>query len=108
MAEPHSLEHLCKALAMLDAVMSPDWTYRYFLYDSKWGAPADERMASLDNGSGDGYFLVFSSTGNFLKGFDHEAYMDAVGKRPPGGLAGSPGTEYQSLSNDFCGSPRST
>ena len=60
---------------MLDGIMSPDWTYRYFLYNPRWGDPLDERMASLDNGSGDGYFLVFSEAGAFLKGFGHESEM---------------------------------
>ena len=60
---------------MLDAIMSPDWRHRYFLYNPHWGDPLDERMATLDNGSGDGYFLVFSKAGAFLKGFDHESEM---------------------------------
>lgn len=50
------LRKLTQALAMLDAIMSPGWEYRYYSFNSKW----DERemMASTSNGSGDGYLLT--------------------------------------------------
>jgi hypothetical protein len=96
--EPITLERLVRALAMLDAIMSPDWQYRYFLYNPHWGDPLDERMASLDNGSGDNYFLVFSKAGAFLKGFDHESEMTPWAFDPiriwPGVLSGVP-EEFQ-------------
>jgi len=58
---------------MLDAVLSPDWEYRYYSFNSKW-AP-DEMMASMRNGSGDEYFILFNSAGAIIKGFDHESPM---------------------------------
>jgi len=67
---PARLERTCKGLAMLDAILSPDWESRYYSFDSKW-AP-DARMASMRNGSGDDYFIVFSGDVAFLKGFEHE------------------------------------
>ena len=67
------LRKLTQSLAMLDAVMSPEWEYRYHSFDSKWGE--GEMMASMRNGSGDEYFILFNSNGAILKGFDHESAM---------------------------------
>ncbi|MBB4752376.1 hypothetical protein BJ964_006537 [Actinoplanes lobatus] len=67
------LRERCRALAMLDAVMSPEWEYRYYSFDSRW-APG-EQMASMRNGSGDTWSIVFSSAGAFIRGFDHESPM---------------------------------
>ncbi|WP_321184063.1 hypothetical protein [Embleya scabrispora] len=39
-----------RAMAMLDAIMSPDWELRYFSFDSRW-SPTEE-MVSMRNGSG--------------------------------------------------------
>jgi hypothetical protein len=60
-------------MAMLDAILSPDWEYRYYSFNSNW-AP-NEMMASMRNGSGDEYFILFNSIGAIIKGFDHESPM---------------------------------
>jgi hypothetical protein len=67
-----TLRRLTKSLAMLDAIMSPDpdWEYRYYSYNSKWGD--GEEMASMRNGSGDEWFLLFDKNGAALKGLAHE------------------------------------
>ncbi len=67
------LRKLTQSLAMLDAIMSPEWQYRYYSFNSKWYQ--GEMMASMSNGSGDGYFLLFDSHGAIMKGFDHESPM---------------------------------
>lgn len=67
------LRRLCQSLAMLDAIMSPEWEYRYYSFDSRWGE--GEMMASMRDGSGDGYFILFNSIGVILKGFAHESEM---------------------------------
>lgn len=67
------LRQRCRALAMLDAIMSPEWESRYYSFDSRW-APG-EQMASMRNGSGDTWSIVFSSAGAFIRGFDHESPM---------------------------------
>ncbi|GAB3189046.1 hypothetical protein GCM10027259_59170 [Micromonospora palomenae] len=68
-----TLRDRCRALAMLDAIMSPDWEFRYYSFDSRWG-PGEE-MASMRNGSGDAYSIVFSPPGAFIRGLDHESPM---------------------------------
>lgn len=67
------LRKLTQSLAMLDAIMSPEWEYRYYSFNSKWGEC--EMMASMRNGSGDEYFILFDSNGAIMKGFDHESAM---------------------------------
>jgi hypothetical protein len=67
------LRERCRALAMLDAIMSPEWDSRYYSFDSRW-APG-EQMTSMRNGSGDAWSIVFSSAGAFIRGFDHESPM---------------------------------
>jgi hypothetical protein len=69
------LEQLAQSIAMLDAILSPDWQYRYFSFNAAWDANLQQRMASMRNGSGDEYFLVFCPEGAILKGFDHESPM---------------------------------
>ena len=70
---PAELERLCQSIAMLDAIMSPAWEHRYFSFNRAWNG--QERMASMRNGSGDQYFIVFGPAGGFIKGFAHEAPM---------------------------------
>jgi hypothetical protein len=67
------LRQRCRALAMSDAIMSPEWESRYYSFDSRW-APG-EQMASMRNGSGDAWSIVFSPAGAFIRGFDHESPM---------------------------------
>lgn len=67
------LKKLCQSLALLDAIMSPEWEYRYYSFNSKWAE--GEMMASMRNGSGDEYFVLFNSQGAIMKGFAHESLM---------------------------------
>jgi len=58
---------------MLDAILSPEWEYRSHSFNSKW-APGEE-MASMRDGSGDGYFILFTEAGAILTGFSHESQV---------------------------------
>ena len=58
---------------MLDAILSPDWQYRHYSFNSRWSA--GEQMASMRNGSGDEWFLLFAPWGAALKGFAHESTL---------------------------------
>jgi hypothetical protein len=70
---PEELLRRSQALAMCDAIMSPAWEDRYYSVDSAWRPDRGERMASMRNGSGDEYSIVFSPAGVFIRGLDHEA-----------------------------------
>lgn len=84
-----------QTLAMLDAILSPDWESRYYSFNAKWGP--GEMMASMRNGSGDEYFVLFDSYGAAIKGFDHEAVMSPWSAVPPTIWPGM----YDGLPSDF-------
>jgi hypothetical protein len=65
-----------RALAMLDAVVSPE--YRFFSFDSRW-SPTEE-TALMKSGTGDGYSIVFSPDGAIAQGFDHESPLSPWGR----------------------------
>ena len=46
-----------QAIAVAEAILSPDWEYRYFSFDSKWSET--EQMASMRDGSGTSWWIVF-------------------------------------------------
>lgn len=72
-----TLKKLTQSLAMLDAIMQPDWQYRYYSFNSQWDT--GEQMASMSNGSGDEWYCLFTSEWAALKGFDHESEMSPWG-----------------------------
>lgn len=77
------LRRTLQAMAMLDAILCPEWQYRYYSFNSAWAQ--GEQMGSMRNGSGDDFFAHFSSAGCWLKGFAHEyplsPYRDDGSKR---------------------------
>src|SRR5215470_11971588 len=75
-----ALKKLTQALAILDAIVEPEWEYRYYSFNAKWSDT--EQMASLRNGQGDSWFCVFGPPGVFLKGFDHESKMSPWNQDP--------------------------
>lgn len=66
------LRVLCRAQAVLDAVLSPGGENRY-LYAPAW-APG-EQLASMRDGAGNEYSIVFTAAGAYVRGFDHESPM---------------------------------
>lgn len=44
-----------RAIALCEAIISPDWESRYYSYNAHWGE--DEELASMRNGSGGKWFL---------------------------------------------------
>ncbi|GGN53638.1 hypothetical protein GCM10011579_012020 [Streptomyces albiflavescens] len=65
-----SLRDLCRSMAMAEAILNPDGE-RYHSYNAKWSET--EELASMSNGSGDEYDIVFAPIGAYLRGFDHES-----------------------------------
>ncbi|MER7517108.1 hypothetical protein [Streptomyces sp. NPDC126499] len=57
----------CRGLAMLDAVLSPEWEDRYYSFA--------QDTATMRNGQGDEFRIVFSPAGAYAEGFDHESPM---------------------------------
>jgi len=74
-----SIENLKKnaqSLALLDAILMPDWEYRYFSFNSKWNV--GEMMSSMRDGSGNEYFILFCPTGAVGKVFYSQMRIGAT------------------------------
>ncbi|WP_410566856.1 hypothetical protein [Amycolatopsis sp. cmx-4-61] len=67
------LRSLCRALAALDVVLDPGSQDRRHGYAPAW-APGEE-LASMRDGAGNEYSIVFTRAGAFVRGFDHESPM---------------------------------
>lgn len=76
-----SLKRLCQSLAMLDAIIEPDWEMRYHSFNTHWRT--DEAMASMRDGSGDDYSISFNPAGALIRGFAHESAMSPYRIKPP-------------------------
>lgn len=72
-----TLRRRAKALAMLDAIVCPEWEYRYFSYNAAWSE--GEEMASMRNGQGDEWFLLFCPNGAAVKGFARDSIVATNG-----------------------------
>jgi hypothetical protein len=75
------LKDLLQSLAVLDAVICPEWEGRYYSFDARWSR--SEQMGSMRTGSGDGFFALFTADGCFLKGFAHKSPMSPHVRQPP-------------------------
>ncbi|MET7738718.1 hypothetical protein [Streptomyces sp. NPDC005385] len=71
-----TLRNLCRSIAVAEAVLNPDGEREYCFLPS-WSEP--EELASLRNGSGDELDIVFSLTGAYIRGFDHESPLSPYG-----------------------------
>ncbi len=66
------IKRITQSLATLDLIICPEWEDRYYSFDSSWSPT--EQMASMRNGCGDEWFLLFDSTGAAgLKGLAHQS-----------------------------------
>jgi hypothetical protein len=68
---PIQLKRLCQAIAALEAILSPDWQYRYYSYNKNWAK--DEAFCQMRDGSGDEMLILFTNTGAVINGFAHES-----------------------------------
>ena len=68
-------------MAVLEAVLSPEWEHRCHSFDDRWSEK--ESMASMRNGAGDEYSIVFSAAGAYVRGFDHESPMSPYAQDGP-------------------------
>lgn len=87
---------ICQSLAVLDAILCPEWEYRYFSFNDSWGP--EEKLASMRNGEGDDWLILWNPRGAIVKGFQHSAPM-AHGAPWPGVLDQVP-AEFQVFLDD--------
>lgn len=88
---------------MLDAILSEEWDYRFYSFNSHWDKDdPTQMMASMRNGCGDHYFILFSPIGAAIKGFAHESAMSPANNEDrvyPGVLNEVP-AEFTSVLNE--------
>jgi hypothetical protein len=68
-----TVQRRAKALAMVEAIVCPSWDGRFYSYNCKWAE--GEEMASMRNGEGDDWFLLFGAFGAGIKGLAHETQL---------------------------------
>jgi len=72
---PTQLRKISQSLAMLDAILMPEWDNRYFSFDSHWDDGNEEMMASMKTGDGDEYYILFN-----MRNAIGKVYSDAMPK----------------------------
>lgn len=70
---PKELKQLCKSISTLEAILSPEWEYRFYSYQKDWSAT--EEFCEMRDGEGNQLLIVFKSNGTALNGFAHESQM---------------------------------
>ena len=95
------VKRISQSIAMLDAIMMDDWEHRYYSFDANWSE--GEMLASMRNGSGDSYYILFNAHGAIIKGYGHESEMAGhtidSGEVWPGVLDGVP-EEFEAVLTD--------
>lgn len=67
LAEPKKLYALAQSLAMLDAIICPDWEYRCFNFDAH--LEQGQALATINHIKGDSCLIWFSDAGVVIKGY---------------------------------------
>ncbi len=62
-----ALKTISKALAVLDAINSPDPEYRYYTYNAGWGE--GEEVLEMSDGEGDQMLVLFRPEGCVINGY---------------------------------------
>ena len=89
-----SVKRKFKKLAALDAILSPEWDYRYYSYNSKWSDLIE--MASMRDGCGNEWFLWLTDCHAAYKMFSKDdGYIDS-----PEALLKTLPNEYEHFVNE--------
>lgn len=76
-----NLKKICQSIATLDAILCPEWEFRYYSFDTKWSP--NEMMGSMRDGEGNEILILFNEYGACINGFAHESLMSPWVKNPP-------------------------
>lgn len=70
------LKGICKAISTLEAIICPEWEYRYYSYQKNWSET--EEFCEMRNGEGDHLLILFGKNGNCINGYAHESKLEGV------------------------------
>ncbi len=73
------LRRLMQSMALLDAILCPDWSSRYYSFNQNWAS--GEQLGSMRDGCGNELFAHFGRGGCWIKGFVHDCEMALPGQR---------------------------
>ena len=96
MPDRDAFVRVTKSLATLDAILCPDWSGRYYSFDSHWDN--GEQLASMRNGCGDDWKAHITEVGIVLFGLAHESDICRPGNPWPGILDKVPAAFQASVS----------
>lgn len=68
------LQRICKSISALEAIICPDWQYRYYSYQNNWSKT--EELCEMRDGQGDQMLILFSTNGTCINGFAHKSTMN--------------------------------
>ena len=71
---PIELKKICKSISALEAIICPEWEFRYYSYQKDWSET--EEFCEMGNGQGDQMLITFSKNGTCINGFAHESEMN--------------------------------
>lgn len=100
---PVELQSICKSIATLEAIICPEWEFRYYSYQKKWSE--NEACFEMRNGEGDQMLILFSNEGICINGFAHENEVllkKAIGNLPKGFEGFIFGEPVKSIGTTFC------
>ena len=72
--KPDQFQQLCKSISALEAILCPEWEYRYYSYNKNWSE--SEEFCEMRNGTGDHMLILFHKSGIVINGFAHESKMN--------------------------------
>lgn len=72
--KPNDLQRICMSISALEAIISPEWEYRYYSYQKDWGE--GEEFCEMRDGQGDQMLILFTKNGICINGFAHESQMN--------------------------------
>lgn len=68
--DSNTVQTICKAISVLDAILAQDWEYRYYSYNNKWSE--NEEFCEMRDGSGNHMLILFRQDACAINGFAHE------------------------------------
>lgn len=76
---PIELQKICKSISALEAILCPEWEFRYYSYQKDWSET--EECCEMRNGQGDHMLIFFGNNGTCINGFAHESKMNGWRKK---------------------------
>ena len=80
---PSKLHAAMQSMALLDAIIMPEWEYRFYSFEDRISPDGSISIGSMRNGSGDDFHAIFGRTGCLIRGFAHEYPMSPYAETPP-------------------------